>query len=76
VALAGTRRRTRGDVGGALWMGLGLLGGAVGVVIISRVLRSLLYGVAPLDPLSIAAAVALAVPVRRATRADPAASMR
>jgi putative ABC transport system permease protein len=70
---------------GALWMGLGLLGGAVGVVVISRVLRSLLYGVAPLDPLSIAAAVgalllcaavALAVPVRRATRADPAASMR
>jgi putative ABC transport system permease protein len=70
---------------GALWMGLGLLGGAVGVVVISRALQSQLYGIAPLDPLSIAAAVgvlmacaavALAVPVRRATRADPAASMR
>lgn len=70
---------------GALWMALGLLGGAVGVFVTSRALRSLLYGVAPLDPVSIgaavlalvlSAAVALALPVRRATRADPASSMR
>jgi putative ABC transport system permease protein len=70
---------------GAVWMGLGLLAGAAGVFAVSRSLQSLLYGIAPLDPLSIAAAVgvlvlcaavALAVPVRRATRADPAASMR
>lgn len=70
---------------GSLWMGLGLLGGAAGVVVTSRALRSLLYGIAPLDPLAIAAAVAalvlcaalaLAIPVHRATRADPAASMR
>jgi putative ABC transport system permease protein len=70
---------------GALWLGLGLLGGAAGVYVISRALRSLVYGIAPLDPVSIAgavavlvvcAAMALALPVRRATRADPAASMR
>jgi putative ABC transport system permease protein len=70
---------------GALWMGIGLMGGAVGVVAISRSLQSLLYGITPLDPLSLAAAVAvlvacaalaLAIPVRRATRADPAASIR
>jgi putative ABC transport system permease protein len=70
---------------GATWMGLGLLGGAVGVFVIGRALNSLLYGIAPLDPLAIAVAVgalllctavALAAPVRRATRADPAASMR
>jgi ABC-type antimicrobial peptide transport system permease subunit len=57
----------------------------IGVVAISRALQSLLYGIEPLDPLAIAvavgalvlcAAVALAIPVRRATRADPAASMR
>jgi putative ABC transport system permease protein len=87
MALGSTRRDIATLVlrQGALWMGLGLLGGAAGVVVVSRALQSLLYGIAPLDQLSIpaavgalvaCAAVALAVPVRRAARADPASSMR
>ena len=51
----------------------------------SRLVRGLLYGVAPFDPIALGAAVvlllasgtvALLVPVRRATRADPVAVMR
>jgi putative ABC transport system permease protein len=70
---------------GALWMGIGLLGGAIGVFAVSSALRSLIYGIAPLDALSIAtavaalvvaAAIALAIPVHRATKADPLAVMR
>ena len=70
---------------GALWMAIGLAGGALGVYAVSRALRSLIFGIAPLDWLSIAAAVgalliaasiALAVPVWRATRADPLSAMR
>jgi putative ABC transport system permease protein len=70
---------------GALWMAAGLVGGAFGVIAVSRALRSLIYGVAPLDLVSLAAAlgalllsagVALALPVYRATRADPVSTMR
>ncbi|MEX1184541.1 MAG: ABC transporter permease [Gemmatimonadota bacterium] len=70
---------------GARWMAVGLAGGAVGVFVVSRALRGLVYGIAPLDVVSIAAAVAtlviaaaiaLAVPVHRATRADPLSVMR
>lgn len=70
---------------GALWMAIGLAGGALGIYVVSRALRSLIFGIAPLDWLSIAAAVgalliaatvALAVPVWRATRADPLSAMR
>jgi ABC-type lipoprotein release transport system permease subunit len=48
-------------------------------------MRSLLYGVAPSDPRSLAAAavfvalvaaVAIAIPVARATRVEPAAALR
>ena len=69
---------------GALWMGIGLVAGAVGVFAVTRAVRSMLYGVQPLDPvaLSIAvialilcAAIAVLVPVRRATRVDPATVM-
>jgi hypothetical protein len=65
---------------GAGWMGAGLLAGAVGVALVSRALRDLLYGVTPFDPVAVGvpiamlvacAALALLAPVRRATRVDP-----
>jgi ABC-type antimicrobial peptide transport system permease subunit len=70
---------------GAAWIALGLAGGALGIVLVARVLRNLLYGVAASDPLSLGlavatllacAALALLGPVRRATRADPIAALR
>jgi ABC-type antimicrobial peptide transport system permease subunit len=66
-------------------MALGLAGGAVGVVLITRALRDLLYEVAPLDPVVLGVAVAtllacaviaLLAPVRRATRVDPITVLR
>ena len=71
--------------GGAAWMGAGLALGAVGVVAIARLVRSMLYDVPALDPVAlggavaillIAAAIALYVPVRRAARLDPIAALR
>ena len=59
--------------------------GLVGALLLTRVLRALLYGVRPGDPLAFATvsalllAVALAaswLPARRASRADPAAALR
>ena len=70
---------------GGAWMVLGLVGGAAGVALVGRFLRDLLYGVRPLDPLTLGAAafvllacgvVALLVPVRRATRVDPISALR
>ena len=70
---------------GAVWMGAGLAAGALGVLLVTRMLRGLLYGVSALDPVALGAAVALLllcgsiallVPVRRATRADPTAVLR
>jgi putative ABC transport system permease protein len=70
---------------GALWMLVGLAGGALGITVVARLLRDLLYGVSPFDPLAIAAAVlalllcatvALLVPIRRATRVDPITVLR
>jgi ABC-type antimicrobial peptide transport system permease subunit len=70
---------------GGVWMAIGLGIGAIGVVIVARALRGLLYGVPPFDPLALGAAVmtligcatvALLVPVRRATRADPIRVLR
>jgi hypothetical protein len=70
---------------GAVWMGLGLAGGAVGVALVARFVRELLYGVAPFDPLTLGAAVAMLLvcallallsPVRRATRVDPITVLR
>ena len=82
VALGASRGGIAGLVlrQGAVWMALGLVGGAAGVVAVARGLRGLLYGVAPFDPLALGlavallvlcGAVALLVPVRRATRVDP-----
>ena len=70
---------------GAVWMGAGLMVGALGVFFVSRSLRELLFGVQPLDPIALGAAVlvlilfaivALLVPVRRATRVDPVKVLR
>ncbi len=81
----------RADV---LWMVLGrglrltALGIAIGLVLSAastRMLRSLLYGMSPLDPVAFAAAalgwtavamLASYLPARRATRVDPTAALR
>jgi len=87
VALGSSRRAIAALVlrQGAAWMAVGLAGGAVGVVLVARLLRGLLYGVAPFDPVTLAAAVALLAacaavallaPVRRATRVDPITVLR
>jgi putative ABC transport system permease protein len=70
---------------GGVWMVAGLAGGALGIVVITRLLQDMLYGVQPFDPLTLGLAVlvllgcataALLTPVRRATRVDPATAMR
>jgi predicted permease len=70
---------------GGGWMALGLVVGAGGVVVVSRLVRGLLYGVAPFDPIALgvavvmlllSAVVALLVPVHRATRVDPVQVLR
>lgn len=70
---------------GAVWMAVGLGAGVLGVVGVARLLRGLLYGVPPFDPVALGAAAlvllacataALLVPVRRATRVDPVAALR
>jgi putative ABC transport system permease protein len=70
---------------GASWMTAGLVGGAFGVLLVVRLMRGLLYEVPPFDPIALgaavvilvcAAALALVVPLRRATRVDPAVALR
>jgi predicted permease len=69
---------------GAGWMVIGLAGGALGVGLGVRLLRGLLYEVPPFDPIALGAALAvllcsatlaLLVPLRRATRVDPAVAL-
>jgi putative ABC transport system permease protein len=69
----------------AVWVGCGLAGGLALSTIVSRTMTSLIYGVTPLDWMSLttstcvlctAAGVAALVPVWRATRVDPAAVLR
>jgi putative ABC transport system permease protein len=87
VALGSSRARIAALVlrQGGTWMALGLAGGALGVVLITRTLQGLLYGVSRFDPLTLAGAafillacgaIALLVPVRRATRVDPISTLR
>ncbi len=70
---------------GAGWMAAGLAGGALGTMLVVRLLRNLLYGVPPFDPIALGGAVAiligcatvaLFIPVRRATRMDPMVALR
>jgi len=73
-------------VGNALRLaGIGLVLGLVGAIACARVLRGLLYGVAPWDPmayllavlvLAATALVAAWIPARRASRIDPALALR
>ncbi len=66
-------------------VGVGALAGLLGAALATRMLRTLLFGVTPLDPVSfiaapaIVAAVALIacyMPARRATRVDPLVALR
>jgi len=70
---------------GAGWMAAGLAVGALGIVLVVRLVRDLLYGVSPFDPITVGASVAilavcatlaLLIPVRRATRVDAAVALR
>lgn len=87
MALGSSRGAVAGLVirQGGVWMGLGLVLGAAGVFAATRLVRTQLYGIGQLDPLTIGAAVlvllvcagvALLVPVRRATKVDPITVLR
>ena len=67
------------------WAAAGLLLGLAGVFAIARPLRSMLYGVTPADPwtmaaivilLAVVAAISGGVPARRAAALDPAVTLR
>jgi predicted permease len=87
MALGANRRSVCGLV---LWQGMKpvLMGGVIGLVlaaIASQLIRAMLYGVSPLDPIAFAstcavlgvvALIAMAVPVRQALRVDPAVTLR
>ena len=64
---------------------IGLVVGLAGAVAAARALRSLLFGITPLDPLSLGsvalillltASLACYLPARRATRLDPMSALR
>jgi len=66
-------------------VGIGIVIGLAGGILIAQAMRSLLYGVTPFDPATYALVVALLggvmlaalfVPMRRATRIDPARALR
>jgi len=73
-------------LGGALAMtAIGLVFGLLGVLALTRVMRSLLFEVSPLDPLALAVAcaalaaigvVAGFLPAHRASRIDPIVTLR
>jgi ABC-type antimicrobial peptide transport system permease subunit len=76
-------RRALGD--GLLPVGAGIAIGLAGTLVSSRLLSSLLYGLRPTDPATVAAAaVVLAsvaaaatwIPARRAARVDPVRALR
>jgi ABC-type antimicrobial peptide transport system permease subunit len=66
-------------------MAAGLAVGGFGIVLVVRLVRDLLYAVSPFDPLTlgasvvvlvVCAAVALLIPLRRATRVDAVVALR
>ncbi len=70
---------------GVLMAGAGLVAGLAGAFMLDRVMGSLLFGVSPSDPftlagvtltLGVAAALACYIPARRATRLDPMTVLR
>jgi len=87
IALGASRRSVAALVlrQGGVWMAVGLGIGAGGIFAAARLVSSQLHGVPAFDPLTIGAAVlillacagiALMVPVRRATQADPITVLR
>ena len=87
MALGATPERVSGMVvrSGMLMAGVGIVVGLAGSVLVTRLVQSLLFDVAPYDPLTFAAAivslvlmalVAAYVPARRAARIDPVVSLR
>ena len=87
MALGAARRDVIGMVmrGGLLPAALGLVAGLLAALALGRLLASLLYGVAPTDPvtlaggagfLAIVTAIASYLPARRAARLDPAVTLR
>jgi putative ABC transport system permease protein len=70
---------------GGAWMAAGLSGGVIGTALVVTLLRGWLYRVPPFDPLALGgalaillacAAIALLIPVHRATRVDPLIALR
>ena len=70
---------------GARWMLAGLAVGAFGIMIVVRLVRELLYGISPFDPMTlgmsvailiVCAATAMLVPLYRAARVDAAVALR
>jgi putative ABC transport system permease protein len=87
LALGANPRRILGLVIGeaATLVGMGLLIGIPGIYLAGGLIRGVLVGVSPLDPLTLAtvavglmlvAMVACFFPARRALRIDPARSLR
>jgi ABC-type antimicrobial peptide transport system permease subunit len=87
MALGATRRHVLGLVlgQGARLTLLGVVVGTVGALALSRVVASLLYGIAPTDPLTFVAVPAVLgavavlasyAPARRAMEVDPLVAMR
>lgn len=70
---------------GAGWMAVGLAVGALGIIVVARLVRGLLYQVSPFDPMTLGvsaailvgcATIALLVPLIRATRVDAVTVLR
>jgi ABC-type antimicrobial peptide transport system permease subunit len=66
-------------------VGSGVVAGALGAWLLTRMLRTLLFGVKPTDPatfvavaalLTAVAAIAASIPGLRATRVDPVVALR
>ena len=87
MALGADRRRVAGEVmrfGLRLVLG-GVAAGLVGAIVLRRFTESMIFGIAPDDPLPllgacavllVVAAVATLAPARNATRVDPMVAMR
>ncbi len=87
MTLGATPENVRGMVvrQGMLLAGIGVILGVAGGLAVTRVMRSLLYGVKPWDPLmfgmtaillAIVALLACYIPARRASRVDPLIALR